>query len=101
MDREFMIMFVGVVAVTYASRVAGLYAGGRELSDRSQRILAYVPIGAFAAIVTLGFTGSGGELDARIPAAILAVLLAIRNKPLWLCLIAGLAVYGVIRTITG
>jgi branched-subunit amino acid transport protein len=90
-------ILLGCAAVTYASRLAGLYAGNRELSERSQRILAYVPIGAFTSIVVLGFTEANGELGARVPAAIVAGVLAMRSKPLWLCLLCGLAVYGAIR----
>ena len=67
MDRDFLFMFIGVVTVTYASRVAGLYAGGRELSDRWQRILAYVPIGAFASIVTLGLYRHGRRTGCADP----------------------------------
>lgn len=99
MDREFAIIFIGVVAVTYSSRVAGLFEDGRELSDRWQRILAYVPIGAFVSIVTLGFTDSRGELNARLPAALVAGGLALRGRPLWLCLASGLMVYGLINAI--
>jgi branched-subunit amino acid transport protein len=94
-------IIVGATAVTYGSRLIGLYAGSWELSERNQRILAYVPIGAFTAIVTLGFTDPNGELGARIPAAIVAGVLALKQKPLWLCLIAGLAVYAALRMAFG
>lgn len=90
-------IIVGATVVTYLSRIAGFYAGSHDLPDRSQRILAYVPIGAFTAIVTLGFTDSGGELGMRIPAAAVAGALALGKAPLWLCLVVGLATYGILR----
>lgn len=93
MDRNYLIALIGCTVVTYISRVAGFYAGGHELSLGAQRILAYVPIGAFVAIITLGVTDSPGELDSRIPALIVTGALAYKAKPLWLCLVAGLAVY--------
>ncbi len=94
-------ILIGATLVTYGSRVAGLYAGNRELSDRHQRILAYVPIGAFTALVTLGFTDANGELGMRIPAALVAGVLAVRKAPLWLCLVVGLAIYGTLRLAFG
>ena len=101
MDRDFLIAFIGCVAVTYGSRIAGFYAGNREMSVRAQNVLAYVPIGAFSAIVTLGLTESNGELDARIPAMIIAGLLAWRAKPLWLCLAVGFGFYAVLKAVIG
>ena len=101
MDRDYVIALVGCVAATYASRVAGFYAGNHDLSARTCRVLAYVPIGAFASIVTLGFTESTSELDARIPAAFMAGILAYRGRPLWLSLVTGLATYGLIRLLAG
>jgi branched-subunit amino acid transport protein len=92
-------ILVGAAAVTYLTRIAGLYAGNRDLSLRAQRILAYVPIGAFTAIVALGFTDSNGEINARLPAAVVAGALALMKKPLWLCLLAGLVVYFGFRTV--
>lgn len=92
-----LVILIGATLVTYGSRLVGLYAGAWQIRERNQRILAYVPIGAFTAIVVLGFTDANGELDSRIPAAFLAGALAIRRKPLWLCLVCGLAVYAVLR----
>lgn len=99
MDRDFLIAFLGCVAVTYASRIAGFYAGNREMSARTQSVLAYVPIGAFSAIVTLGLTDNNSELDARIPAMIVAGVLAYRSKPLWLCLAVAFMVYLALKTV--
>ena len=101
MDRNYLIVLVGCVAATYGSRVAGFYAGSHDLSDRARRVLAYVPIGAFASIVTLGFTERTSELDARVPAAFMAGILAYRGRPLWLSLVTGLATYGLIRLLFG
>ena len=100
MDRDFLVAFVGCVVVTYASRIAGFYAGNREMSLRTQNVLAYVPIGAFTAIVTPGLTEGNGELDSRIPAMIVAGFLAYRSKPLWVCLVVGFALYLGFKAVT-
>lgn len=97
MSSDYLLALIGCSVVTYLSRLAGFYAGGHELSPRMRRVLAYVPIGAFVAIITLGVTDAPGELDSRIPALIVAGALAYRAKPLWLCLTAGLAVYAAIE----
>jgi len=91
MSSDYLIALIGCTVVTYLSRVAGFYAGGRELTLRTQRILAYVPI------ITLGVTDSPSELDSRIPALIVSGALAYKAKPLWLCLVAGLAIYAAIE----
>ena len=96
-SANFAVVLIGCAAVTYLCRIAGFYAGDRELSAQTQRVLAYVPVGAFASIVALGVTESSGELDARIPALVVASILAYRAKPIWLCLVAGLAVYSTIE----
>jgi branched-subunit amino acid transport protein len=101
MDRSFLIAFAGCVAATYASRVAGFYAGTHDLAERNRRILGYVPIGAFTAIVALGLADSTGELDARLPAVLVAGSLAYRRAPLWVCLAIGLAAYYGLRQIVG
>jgi branched-subunit amino acid transport protein len=91
------VMLVGCAAVTYLTRVAGFYVGGHDLSPRTQRILAYVPVGAFTSIVALGVSDSSGQLDSRIPALLVSGLLAYRSKPLWLCLAVGLTIYAAIE----
>jgi branched-subunit amino acid transport protein len=92
-SANFAVVLVGCAAVTYLTRIAGFYAGNRELSARTQRVLAYVPVGAFASIVALGVTDSSGELDSRVPALIFASILAYLSRPIWFSLVAGLAVY--------
>jgi branched-subunit amino acid transport protein len=93
MNSNFWIAFAGSVAVTYGSRLAGFYIPASRLSARSQRILGYVPIGAFTAIVVQGLTGETSELDRRIPAVLIAGLMAYFRQPLWLCLVIGFGLY--------
>jgi branched-subunit amino acid transport protein len=84
---------VGCVAVTYGSRLAGIYLPVARLTPRAQVILGYVPVGAFTAIVVQGLTGQTGELDRRLPAVIAAAICAWLDRPLWLCLIVGFGLY--------
>jgi branched-subunit amino acid transport protein len=93
MDSQFWIILIGCVAVTYGSRLAGLYMPSDRLSARQQAILGYVPIGAFTAIVFQGLTDANGELDARIPAILVAGVMAWLKLPLWSCLVVGFALY--------
>ena len=93
MDSQFWIILVGCVAVTYGSRLIGLYLPSDRLTVRQQAILGYVPIGAFTAIVFQGLTNAHGELDARIPAIIVAGVMAWLKLPLWACLVVGFGIY--------
>jgi branched-subunit amino acid transport protein len=93
MDSQFWIIFIGCVGVTYGSRLIGLYLPSDRLSVRQQAILGYVPIGAFTAIVFQGLTDANGELNARIPAIVVAAVMARYRLPLWACLAAGFGLY--------
>src|ERR1700709_1983678 len=93
MNGNFWIAFAGCVVVTYGSRLAGFYLPSGRLTLRLQRILGYVPIGAFTAIVVQGLTSKTGELDLRLPAVIIEAVLAWFGRPLWLCLVVGFALY--------
>lgn len=93
MDSQFLAILVGCVAVTYGSRLIGLYLPSDRLSVRQQAILGYVPIGAFTAIVFQGLTDAHGELGARIPAIVVAGVMAWMKLPLWSCLVVGFGLY--------
>ena len=93
MATNFWLLMAGCVVVTYGSRLIGLYLPTDRLTMRQQALLGYVPIGAFMAIVFQGLTEAHGELDARIPAILLAGVLAAMRRPLWMCLALGFGLY--------
>ena len=94
MDRLGLIL--AVAAVTYATRIAGFALAGRTPPAAVARFLAYVPIAAFAALVTPGL-GTGGEPAPRLLAAVAAAIAVLRLGKLWSGLATGMAVYWLTR----
>jgi branched-subunit amino acid transport protein len=88
------VTLIALMAVaTYATRISGFALRGRSLPDAVERFLAAVPIAAFAALLVTGMTSGGNGIDARIVAAALAGIVALRWKRLWLTLFSGMMIY--------
>ncbi|MFN0154321.1 MAG: AzlD domain-containing protein [Gaiella sp.] len=92
----FWLTVVGMVAVTFGSRLAGLYLHA-ELPPFWLRFLRFVPVSVFAALVTPGLAGEQGEGEIRLAAAALAALVAWRTRQLWLAIALGLAAFWLLR----
>ena len=101
MDSGFALALVLSVAITYTTRILGLVLGGRDIPPYVDRVLGYVPLGAFTAIVVLGLTDAGGQLTARVAAVAAAGLIAWRLGILWAALVAGFAVFTILRPLLG
>jgi branched-subunit amino acid transport protein len=84
-------------AITFATRYAGLLLGDRAVPPFVARFLHFVPIAAFAALVTPGLTESGDEALARLLAAGIASVVVVRFGRLWLCLVVGMLVFWALR----
>ena len=97
---ERIVLIVAVAIATYATRYAGFLLGERKLPPAFDRFLAYVPVAAFAALVTPGLADGAGTLPARLVGAAVAALVVLRFGVLWGGLIAGMlgfwAVMGII-----
>lgn len=101
MDSSYVAALVLAVGVTYATRIAGLLLGARDIPPYVDRVLGYVPLGAFTAIVVLGLTDAGDQLSARVAAMVAAGLIAWRLGILWVALVVGFAVFTVLRLVLG
>ncbi len=101
MDSTYVAALVLSVAITYATRIGGLLLGARDIPPYVDRVLGYVPLGAFTAIVVLGLTDAGGQLPARVAAMIAAGLIAWRLGILWLALVVGFTVFTALRLVLG
>jgi len=97
--QSLALTFVLSGAVTFATRYAGLLLGDRAVPPFVARFLHFVPIAAFAALVTPGLTESGGEAPARVLAAVVASLVVVRIGRLWLCLVVGMLVFWGLRLV--
>ncbi len=86
----------GMLAVTFASRYAGL-ALRAELPAFWVRFLHFVPIAVFAALVTPSLAGGQGEGEIRLLAAVLAAVAAWRTKQLWVAIAVGMIAFWLLR----
>lgn len=92
----FWLTLAGMVAVTFGSRYAGL-ARRTDLPDFWLRFLHFVPIAVFAALVTPSLQGGLGEGEIRVIAAVVAGFAAWRTSQLWVAIVVGVAVFGLLR----
>jgi branched-subunit amino acid transport protein len=92
----FWLTLVGMVAVTFGSRYAGLVRR-TELPDFWVRFLHFVPIAVFAALVTPSLEGTEGEWGIRLTAAAVAIAAAWRTKQLWVAIAAGMLTFWLLR----
>ena len=101
MDSTYAAALVLSVALTYATRILGLVLGARDIPPYVDRVLGYVPLGAFTAIVALGLTDAGNQLSARVAGMVAAGLIAWRLGTLWVALVVGFAVFSMLRLVLG
>ena len=92
----FWIALVGMVAVTFGSRYAGL-ALRTELPAFWVRFLHFVPISVFAALVTPSVEGGLGEGEIRFVGAFVTALAAWRTKSLGISIAAGMVAFWLLR----
>jgi branched-subunit amino acid transport protein len=92
----FWLTCAGMLAVTFGSRYAGL-ALSIAFPPFWLRFLHFVPIAVFAALVTPSAAGANGEGEIRIAAAIATAIVAWRTRQLAAALLAGMAVFWLLR----
>ncbi|MCX6024324.1 MAG: AzlD domain-containing protein [Chloroflexi bacterium] len=96
-------LVLGMAVITYASRAALLLAAPGELPQRLGRWLAFVPVGLFAALIAAMVSGPGAPpLDlGRTLALGAGALVAVLTHRVSATIIAGLAVWWVVRLLSG
>ena len=93
---SFWLTCLGMLTVTFGSRLAGLLVRMR-LPPFWLRFLHFVPIAVFAALVTPSVEGPRGEGGIRVAAAALAGVVAWRTRHLAATIAAGLAAFWLLR----
>jgi branched-subunit amino acid transport protein len=89
-------IILGMAAVTYVSRLAGLWMH-TSVPPFWKRFLRFVPIAVFAALVVPALPGTRGEAGVRILAAVLAAGVSWKFRKLWLGIAVGMAAYWGLR----
>ena len=97
---EFFIIFGICAVIMLICRVVPLFVlKGRDLPERIQEALGYIPSAAFAALVANDLLQPGAfaanPMEATIPflASLVVVVVALKTKSLILCAIVGVAAY--------
>lgn len=91
-----LLTMLGMWAVTYAARLAGLSLGGVRLSPFWLAFLRFVPISVFAALIVPDVVNSA-DWPKQLLACAIAALLLWRTRMLAWGIVGGFAVYWVLR----
>jgi len=85
---------LGMGAVTYALRLLGFALPAGHLSPFWLRLLRFVPVTVFAALIATSVPGRDGpDTVARTLCLGLGAMVLLRRAPLWLALLVGLLPY--------
>jgi len=93
------VTLLGMWAVTYAARLAGLGLGRVQLSAFWLAFLRFVPISVFAALIVPDVVGSA-DWPQQVLACAVAALLLWRTRSLAWGIVGGFAVYWLMRQVT-
>jgi branched-subunit amino acid transport protein len=97
-----MIVFLGMAAVTFFTRYAGIAAAGRALPPLVQQWLKFVPVAVLAALIApaaLTALAPGGQLQmgASSLALIAGLVIAWRTRNVFWTVAAGMATFWVLQ----
>jgi branched-subunit amino acid transport protein len=95
---DHLLMILGLAALTYLTRISGFLLGSRQPPPEVARVLHYVPVAAFAALIVPGLAVPG-EIAPRAMAAVCTGVVALRLGKLWAALLIGMAVYWGLRAV--
>ena len=90
---------VAMALIAYALRCSGLFLSNLPLSPFWTRVLHFVPVAVFAALIGLSLRGQQGEGTIRVVAALGAgVALWYRPQP-WVGLVVGIGLLWLLRAV--
>ena len=92
-------VFLGMAAVTFVTRYAGITVAGRDLPDILKRWLKYVPIAVLSALIAPDALAPQGELafGASTVALLAGLAVAWRTRNVFWTLAAGMATFWALR----
>lgn len=88
-----MPLILAVALATYITRVAGFSLGRKPIPAVVDRFLSYVPVAAFAALLTPGVGIGTADMLPRVAGLAVAAVLVLRWRKLWVGLAGGMAVF--------
>jgi branched-subunit amino acid transport protein len=94
-------LIVSMAGGIFVLRMAGLALAGATLPPTMERALGFVPIATLTALVVSSLVGRPDEGPTRLLAAAVGGLVAWRFGRAWVCIVVGMAVYWLARSVTG
>jgi branched-subunit amino acid transport protein len=86
-----------MAVAVYGLRVAGLLLADTAVPPAWERALGFVPVATLTALVVASLAGRPDEAPERLVAVAVAALTAWRTRRAWVCIVCGMAVYGLLR----
>lgn len=100
---ENILIFAGMALVTYMTRFTLIGALGRDLPEGVVRWLRFIPLAVLSALITPAIFAPTGKLELGLP--VLALLggafIAWRTRNVFYTILAGLAIFWLMRLIIG
>ncbi len=92
-------IILAAAVVTYGTRIAGFTLAQRQLPAIFERLLTYVPVAVFAALIAPDLGLGTIEAPARLLGIAAAALAVWRIKQLWAGLVAGMLIFWLVRAL--
>ncbi len=95
------LLILCLAGAVYALRLGGFLLAGVAAPPVLERTLALVPIATLTALTVAGLTSPAHEAPVRLAAALGAGFVARRTGKAWVCIAAGMALYWLLRAVSG
>jgi branched-subunit amino acid transport protein len=91
-----------ILAMTLAMlclRLSGFILAGVNIPEQLEQIFLFLPVATLAALIVTSFSGSENAAGPRAISLLIGGIAGWKTRKVWVCLIAGLAVYGLLAAI--
>lgn len=90
---------LAMAAGLYALRISGFLLADLPVPEQWTRLFGFVPIATLTALIVSSIAGRPDQATIRILAALGAALVVWRTRRMWLCIVAGMGFYWILRLI--
>ncbi len=92
-----MLVITAMAVVTFIPRYLGMRLAGREVPPFWLRFFRFVPVAVFPALIAPELVAVPAEIPVRLAAFVLAGLVLLRWRTLWLGLLTGMVAFWLLR----
>ena len=80
-------------------RLSGFVLAGVTLPGEIEAVIRFVPVATLAALIVTSFSSGGNAAGPRLIALLVGGVAGWRTRKVWVCLVTGLASYGLLAAI--